>query len=284
MSEAPPPRFERVGIVGLGLLGGSLARALKTLPDPPLIRAFSLHEQDLRIARRAGAVDEVTAEAAEAAADQDLVVYAAPLEATLGLLSAHADVWAPGTVVTDVVSLKQPLLERVRRLGAAGRYVGAHPMAGGEGSGFEASRPGLFRDAVVWLVRGDADSAAAEAVAALWSALDARPRWTEAERHDRRMVWVSHLPQVVANALASVLSEEEFASHELGPGGRDMTRLAASSPEMWQDLLAASGPELAPALRAVARELEEIARWVGDGDVESVTDLMGRTRRWRGGP
>lgn len=280
--DAPVILPARIGIVGLGLMGGSLARALKALPESPIIRAYSLHEQDLRTARAAGAVDESSNDAAEVAADVDLVVYATPLEATLGLLSAHEEVWRDDAVITDVVSLKEPLLQRMRRLGAAERYVGGHPMSGGVGSGFGASRRGLFQDVLVWLVRGDAERRAARLVTGMWEAVGARPAWTEADAHDRKMAWVSHLPQLVANALARALSEEGFGPEDLGPGGRGMTRLAGSSPLMWRDLLASTAPELAPALRAVGREITELARWLSDGDVESVADLMARTRHWRG--
>lgn len=280
--DAPVILPARVGIVGLGLMGGSLARALKTLPDPPHVRAYSLHEQDLRTARAAGAVDESSNDAAEVVADVDLVVYATPLEATLGLLSAHEGVWRDDAVITDVVSLKAPVLERMRRLGAAERYVGGHPMSGGVGAGFAASRRGLFQDVLVWLVRGDAEERAARKVVGVWKAVEARPAWTEADAHDQKMAWVSHVPQLVANALARALSREGFGPGDLGPGGRDMTRLAGSSPQMWQDLLAATAPELAPALRAVGRELADVARWLSEGDVQSVADLMARTRHWRG--
>lgn len=280
--DAPVILPARVGIVGLGLMGGSLARALKTLPDPPHVRAYSLHEQDLRTARTAGAVDESSNDAAEVVADVDLVVYATPLEATLGLLSAHESVWRDDAVITDVVSLKAPVLERMRRLGAAERYVGGHPMSGGVGAGFAASRRGLFQDVLVWLVRGDAEERAGRKVVGVWTAVGARPAWTEADAHDQKMAWVSHVPQLVANALARALAREGFGPGDLGPGGRDMTRLAGSSPQMWQDLLAATAPDLAPALRAVGRELADVARWLSEGDVQSVADLMARTRHWRG--
>lgn len=274
----------RVGIVGLGLMGGSLARALGPRAAGPSVMASSLVGEDLVTALSHGVVDEV-GDPETVAASCDLVVYATPLTATLRLLEAHAERWKPGAVITDLVSLKSPVQEQARRLGILARYVGSHPMAGGEGSGYPASRDGLYHDATVWLVRDGASEAAAATVRGLWEAVGGRPVWVGADEHDRRMVRTSHLPQVVANALAAVLGEAGLRRSELGPGGREMTRLAGSSPEMWRPLLRYSGPELAGAVREILPMLETVARLLEDGDVDAVVRLMERTGRWtRGEP
>jgi prephenate dehydrogenase len=104
-----------------------------------------------------------------------------------------------------------------------------------------------------------------------------------ADLHDRRMVWVSHLPQLTANALALVLDQENISRDDLGPGGRDMTRLAASSPAVWVDLLRAAGPEVVGALDALARAVDTLAHDLRAGRAADVTDLMEATRHWHGG-
>lgn len=266
-------------------MGGSLARALKAGDDPPEIVASSLDPDDLSRALEEGVADQIHHGAGEVASTTDLVVYAAPLDQTLALLGAHRSVWRPDAVLTDVAGLKAPVLRRVRELGAAERYVGSHPMAGSEERGYAASRADLFRDAVVHLVRGDADETAAERVEALWRAVGSRPGWIGAGDHDEEMVWASHLPQLVSNAVAAVLAREGLDPGSLGTGGRDVTRLAASPPELWGELLRRMPASECRALEAVARELERLAELVAGDRRDELAGYMEATRRWirRGG-
>lgn len=270
-----------VGIVGLGLLGGSLARALKETGDPPRILGADTNAEACRAAREAGAVDVVEARSVAVAAAVDVLVYATPLGITLDLLSRHREAWAPETLVMDVASLKAPVRDRILAVGAEALWVGVHPMAGGERSGFAASRPDLFRDATIWLTRAGDPTPAAERAERFWAAVGGRCVWVDAAEHDHRMVCASHLPQLAANALAAVLGEAELTRDDLGPGGRDMTRLAGSSPELWAPLLAASGAELPAALRKLAGRLEELAVALDRGHVDTVVAEMTRTRRWK---
>ncbi|MCH7564078.1 MAG: prephenate dehydrogenase/arogenate dehydrogenase family protein [Gemmatimonadetes bacterium] len=273
--------FDRIGIVGVGLMGGSMARGLRALNAPPHVVGFSLDPADGRLALECGAIDELATDSAEAARGRDLVVYATPLGVTLDFLGQHSAVWGEAAI-TDVASLKAPVMDRVKELSEASRYVGSHPMTGGEGSGFAASSDGLFRDARVWLVRGEGATRAAGGVERLWRALGATPLWTDALEHDQRMTWVSQLPQLVANGLAATLAEAGYTPADLGPGGKDMTRLAASSPEMWRDVLETSAPRLAGALEAAGVELARMAAALEAGDLAAITELMARTKEWKG--
>lgn len=272
-----------VGIVGLGLMGGSLARALRECPDPPRIHASSLDRRDLERALADGTIDRGVEDAGEVAEFADVLVYATPLDATLRLLEVHRDRISEGAVVSDVVSLKEPVARKIRELGLRDRWVGSHPMAGSERSGFEAARADLFRDAPVFLVRDGAGREAEGAVEALWSDVGARIRWVEAEEHDRLMIWASHLPQLVSNALASSLERAGVLPADLGPGGRDMTRLAASAPDLWKGLLKAGGERETEALEAVVEELEALVGLLASGDSEEIEAYMEATRRWRKG-
>lgn len=278
-----------VGIVGLGLIGGSLARALKGSAgdtdgsDAPRILASSMERRDLDRAVEEGTVDRPCDDPGDVAAHADLLVYATPLDATLALLEAHRGRIRSDAVVTDVVSLKVPVARTIRELGLEGRWVGGHPMAGSEQSGFPAARGDLFRDAPVFLVRGSAAEDAAREVWKLWEGIGARPRWVEAEAHDRLMIWASHLPQLVSNALASALDRAGVTPGDLGPGGRDMTRLAASAPELWKGLLKAGGSREIEGLEAVVAELRGIIDLLSGGEAKAVKGYMERTRRWREG-
>jgi len=272
-----------VAVIGLGLMGGSLVRALARLPDGPRVLGASPDARDRAGAERIDGV-RAAADAREVVAEADLVVYAAPLAPILAMLPEHAPLLRSDAVVTDIAGLKRPVVERARRAGLSGRFVGAHPMTGGEASGFESSRDDLFRDAQVWLCGdGGVERRAALRIERFWADVGGRPRWTDPESHDRLMEKVSQLPQLAANALALVLEGARVSPVDLGPGGRDMTRLAESSPGMWRDLLTHTGPEVAELLRELGRRSEELAAYLDAGDADAVAELMARTRRWRTG-
>lgn len=273
----------RVTIVGLGVIGGSLARALRSDPEGPWVVGTARDPGDVARAEAAGALDEVVHDAARAVEESDLVVYATPLQATLALLEAHRDRWADDAVVTDVVGLKMPVMDHVSRLGLSARFVGGHPVAGTEGQGFDGGRDGLFQDARVWLVPGGAAQDRVARVEALWRMVGARPLRTDAATHDHAMVWCSQTPQLLANALAGALDVAEFTPAALGPGGRDMVRLAGSPPALWGELLAHSGPAAAGAVRSVARGLDALAHLLEAGDIDGVVRFMDRTRTWKEG-
>jgi len=271
----------RVGIVGLGLMGGSLARALRRREGDARVTAFTNDPDEAREALEAGIIDVVAETSEDAVNDHDIVVYATPLGVTLELMESHARWWGRAAV-TDVVSLKEPLLRQARERGYAASYVGAHPMVGGTGSGFAASVDGLFVDRAVWIVRGDADEDRVEHVEDLWRSLGARTLSIEASEHDRLMVWASHLPQLMATALARVMAAQGLAAMDLGPGGLDMTRLAKSSSSMWRDLLDVVADQDVSALEAVERELAAMRAALRAGRVDEVGTMMDQVRSWRG--
>lgn len=270
-----------VAVVGLGLMGGSLSRTLRRVA--PATRILGVDRSPVEGARalEAGAIDRYDLDGIASVTAADLVVYATPLGATLELIAGHARLMRPDALVTDVVSLKAPVLRGAGLSGLGGRFVGAHPICGGESSGFEAAQEDLFRGATVWLCAGEEATPDARArVEGFWTAVGGVPRWAEAEEHDRRMAWVSHLPQLVANALAGALDAAGCERTELGPGGRDMTRLAGSSPEIWRDLLHASAPVTGLGLTSVANGLNVLADLLARRDVDRIAEFMERTRRW----
>ena len=268
---------ERIAVVGLGLMGGSLLRGLAPSgrgagwsPDPD--------EREAARAVPGARVPDGLAEALEGAAG---VVLAVPLGAMRGLL-ARVAVSVPAAWISDVGSLQAPPLAWAREVGVPDRYVTSHPMTGGETSGFGASREDLYREARVWL---SADRSCPPAVHArverLWAGLGADPDDVGAEDHDRVMASVSHLPQVVSTHLAALLADEGRTAAELGPGGRDTTRLGGSDARMWQDILSLSGPALTGSLRELARRLDAEAARLEAGEVGPFGDLLARTRAWR---
>jgi prephenate dehydrogenase len=275
--------FGSVGIVGLGLMGGSLARSLKALPAPPRIRGLSGDLDEAREAVATGAVDETTEDVQAFFSDLELVVYCTPLAATLDLFELHQPFLDPGTLITDVASLKAPLLERATSLGLGEVYVGSHPMAGSEETGFAASRAGLYGGARIWMVAGEAPQTAFERIQALWSGLGGVPVLIDAQEHDTLMSWVSHLPQMASTALAQALGSAHLPREDLGPGGLDMTRLAGSSPEMWIDLLEQAPASLSGALEALEEALSRIRTLIDEGRGSELKTLMQQAQEWSKG-
>ncbi|MGD8320876.1 MAG: prephenate dehydrogenase [Gemmatimonadota bacterium] len=284
MPPDPLPSLpRRVAILGLGVMGGSLARALAATDHPPQRTGWSPDPAEGEAARKDGALDRVAPDPEAAVADVDLVVLAAPLAACLALVPRVLDAMPPSAVLTDVASLKADMEMAAAQAGALDRWVGSHPMCGRAASGYAASDPALFRGARVWMVAHERAEAASIRVDALWTAVGARTERTSSAEHDTLMALVSHLPQLTANALAAVLQEAEVDPAHLGSGGRDMTRLAVSSPAMWRDLLTRSDPALPRALRLLARRCGEIAELVEKRQDEALAAWMERTRTWRDG-
>jgi prephenate dehydrogenase len=277
---SPERPFATVAILGLGAMGGSLARALNRLEPAPMVLGWSPVEGERAEAVEAGAVGSAPADWHAAVEAAELVVIAAPLRASCELVGRLAEATSAGTTITDVASLKAPLAAAAADAEAQDRWVGSHPMTGSEESGFAASRAELYEGARVWTVAHEAAEARVAPVHAFWTTLGARPKAIEAEEHDRLMAMASHLPQLVANALASVLERHDVPHDRLGPGGTDMTRLAASSPEMWREIFEHASPELVAGLRALADGAGEIASLLESGDLGGIERLMTATRAW----
>lgn len=276
----PGLALERVGIVGLGLIGGSLARAFRLLDDGPRIVAFNRTREDAHRALADGSIDTVARTAVEAVEGQDLVVYAIPLDVARDMMRAHVGRWGDATV-TDVVGLKEPMMQEARALGAASQFVGSHPLAGGTASGYKASSADLFSGETVFVCGGEAGSERIAVVQSMWQALGASVRPIDADAHDRLMVWVSHLPQLISNVVARAMAREGLTVGDLGPGGRDLTRLAESSPEMWTGLLDEASKENVRAIESVQSGLDAVREALSEHSLEEVADLMRATREWR---
>ena len=272
--------FERVGIVGLGFIGGSLARALHVLDHGPRVVAFNRNRDDADRALADGVIDAVAGTVEEAVEGQDLVVYATPLDVAREMMRAHSEGWGDATV-TDVAGLKEPLLRETGELGFAAQFVGSHPMAGGTASGYEASSADLFSGETVFVCGGEAESERIGAVQSMWNATGARVRPIDADDHDRLMVWASHLPQLISNVVAGAMAEAGLSVKDLGPGGRDLTRLAESSPEVWISLLDGASEKNLRAIESVQSGLDILRAALSEGSLDEVAELMRATREWR---
>jgi prephenate dehydrogenase len=243
-----------VAIVGLGLIGGSLARALTKAG----YRVIGVDRRGVRRrALAARAVAQTAASPVRAASRADVVVLAAPPGANLRILGRLARARCSGVVITDVGSVKAPICREARRL-HLDRFVGGHPMAGNERSGFGASSATLFRRRPWILTPAAPGFAGARIVRHIVRAVGGRPVVLTPGRHDRVMAFLSHVPQIASWAIRGAALDDAATRRHLalsGPGFQDMTRLASSPRGLWREILAQNHRETARALRALIRRL-----------------------------
>lgn len=273
--------FETLAVVGLGLLGGSVAAAARQRRSVRRVVGLSRRAEMATRAVERGFCDEAGTDPAAGVREADLVILATPvfaMEETLRALGPHL---SPGCLVTDVGSVKGILADTLPGLLPPGvRYVGSHPMAGSHASGLDFARADLFEGAAcVVTPRGPDDEADAERLAAFWSELGARIERREPACHDDEVAWVSHLPHVVAFAYARALAAAGTSAAALkGAGFRDFTRVARSEPEMWADILVTNRKALVAPLEEAGRQLAELARRIEAGDLEAVSAELSAAR------
>lgn len=252
-------------VLGLGLIGGSLARDLAA-------RGVRVRGWDADARAGAGVVEPLPA-GLEGIERVDVVVLALPVLAAAELLRAIAPRLGTVPLVTDAGSTKRSVVCAAEEAGAGARFVGSHPLAGDHRSGWAASREGLFAGARVFLSPTASSSDAAVGLArSLWEGVGARTETIDAAEHDRLLAWSSHLPQAVSSALAGALTRAGVPREALGPGGRGVVRLAGSSPAMWAEIAADNADRLAPALAAVEAELRALRGAVEAGEVDRMRD------------
>jgi len=275
------PIVERVTVVGLGLLGGSIAAAARARRAASCVAGVARLRETAAAALRAGFVDEAGQDLERGVAGAQLVVLATPLGAMPELLRRAAPHLAEGCVVTDVGSVKGSLGETLPGLLPPGvHYVGAHPMAGSHRRGLDAARSDLLEGAACVVAPGPgAPTAAVALVREFFEALGARVVERDPARHDAEAAWVSHLPHALAFAYAHALADAPGSAAELrGSGFRDFTRIAQSDPELWAEILCANRKALAGPLGRTGARLAELARAVEQGDLEAVERFLASAR------
>lgn len=275
-----PPVFERVAVVGLGLIGGSVALAARqTWPaglvigvddKPVLERAMLRHAID------------VAADDPVVLAEADLVVLAAPVRANLALLADLEEHVRGAAVVTDVGSTKRDVVAAARALPSRLTFVGGHPLGGAPRSGIDHARPDLFRDRP-WLFtppddrRGDA----LERLRRFVAGFGAVPHVLAPDAHDRLLAFLSHVPQLAASALMRVVGDAigEDGLALSGRGLADTTRLASSPADIWRDICATNADEIGAALDALIGELRTVRDGLADGG--TIDRTFDAAARWR---
>lgn len=265
------PLVERLTIVGLGLIGGSVARGARAKGLAREIVAVGRREGPLRDARDQGIIDGWFTHPDKGVRDAELVLLATPVGTMEAIAREIAPCLDPRAVVTDGGSTKALVVETCEKI-LGGRFVGAHPMGGSEKSGFTASRADLFEGVHCFLTptpRTDPD--ALKLVEGLWAALGARVTRMAPELHDRLLASVSHLPHLVAYALVSAVSEAEGNPMQYAAGGfRDTTRLAASDEVMWRDILLSNREGILAETDRFRQAVDRLVALVEKGDAEGL--------------
>jgi prephenate dehydrogenase len=274
-----------LSVIGLGAIGGSLAWQAH-LAGVPRVVGFSPSRSDAVQALRSAAVTELADSAVKAVRGADLVVLAVPAAATLELIGRLRPALEPGAVLTDVCSVKAPVVARAVSEGLGERFAGGHPLAGTHGSGFAAARPDRLRGCVVYVCETGTPGGehAARRVMRFWEdVVQAQPVLIDPQAHDRQLAWTSHLPQAVASALAKTLADRGLAGLSFGTGARDTTRLAASNPDLWLDILLYNREPVAQALTAAEGGLAELRRLLEAGDADGLGRYLAAAQRFREG-
>ncbi len=281
--DAAPPIFDKIGVVGLGLIGGSIALSARQLWPSSLVIAVD-NKDVLETAMRLHAID-VAADDLIVLAEADLVILAAPVRQNLELLDALDEYVRTPAVVTDVGSTKRAIEAKARLLPDRFTFIGGHPLAGAARSGLEHARPDLFRGRP-WILtqpgeQADRAAGARERLTAFVQALGAVPRTMTAAAHDRLVAALSHVPQLAASALMRVVGERvgEQGLALAGRGLADTTRLASSPPEIWRDIGATNADEIAPVLDELIAVLSELRADLTDG--ARLMEIFEEAQRWR---
>jgi prephenate dehydrogenase len=264
--------FNNVTIIGVGLIGGSLARVMKLKGLAGSITGAGRNRSTLETAIKIGVIDRMGQGSAQAVEDADLVVLASPVGTFRQIVREIGPHLKPGAILTDVGSVKGKLIKDIEECIAPGvHYVPAHPIAGREKSGVAESIDTLFQGRRCILTpTARTDRKALEAVRDLWTAAGAEVVVMDADLHDKVFAAVSHLPHIAAFAMMSAVAELNTGTEDYlqfsGAGFRDFTRIAASSPEMWKDICLMNRDHLVTMIDRYISSLNQFKRDILAGD------------------
>lgn len=280
--------IQRLAIIGVGLIGGSLALALKQKGLVGEVVGYGRSHDNLQHALDLGILDRACASASEAVVGADVVVLAVPLASMRPVLAEIRPHLAEGAILTDVGSAKGCWVEDVLAVWDGQWYanaVPAHPIAGAERSGALAAKADLYvhRKVVITAHQQSAPSAI-EAVSAMWQATGADVRLMSIEEHDATFAWTSHLPHLLSFALVDMFSQRPDVARlfDYTAGGfRDFTRIAASDPTMWRDIVELNAPAIAEALSAYQAQLAHYAQWIEQKDWQALAQAFATAKDTR---
>lgn len=277
--------FRRVAFIGIGMIGSSVARALREQGVAGEIVCADINPDYRAKALELGLVSEAHEDAAKAVADADLVILAAPIGANAGIMRQIAPALKAGCILTDVGSVKQSVIRDVAPLVPQGvHFVPGHPIAGGEKSGPEVGDGGIFKNRWCLLTPlPDTDGAALEKVKQMWQRIGSNVEVMDAARHDRTLAITSHLPHLIAYTIVDTAANLEGDIQgdviKFSAGGfRDSTRMAGSDPTMWRDIFLSNPDAVLEIVQRFTEDLNLMQKAIRKGDGQMLFDTFSRTR------
>jgi prephenate dehydrogenase len=274
-------KVQTLTIVGVGLIGGSIGLAARRYGVAGRILGTSRRPASLERARALGIIDEGFVDFAEAVRQADLSVFCTPVDQIANQVLTAAAGCPAGALLTDAGSTKAGIVHAVETRMAAGvAFVGSHPLAGSEKRGFEYADADLFQGRLTVVTRtAHTDPRALERTTAFWEALGSRVHLMDPEEHDRALALTSHVPHLVAAALAGLLQPE--LQHLTATGFRDTTRVAAGDPSIWTGIFEENRSAVVEALRQFDESVNRFRRALMDGDTAALDSLLSNAKKVR---
>ena len=269
-------QFQKITIIGVGLLGGSLGLAARKHRLAREIAGYARREKTIAEAEKNGALDYATTDLLAAVSGADLVILCTPLAQMAALTKQFLPALKRGAIVTDVGSVKADVVRELESLvkKAGAHFVGSHPMAGGEKMGVLAAKADLYTNAVCVITpTKDSNAAAVRKLEKFWKSLGARTLRLDAAKHDLLVSRTSHLPHVAAAALAGLILDPKHPKLQVGlcaTGFRDTTRIASGSPEMWRDIALSNRKNISQSVDVFVGELKKFQTALKKGDAKAV--------------
>ena len=277
--------IRQLSIVGVGLLGGSVAKAARSGGLARRIVGVGRDPERLRPAVDDGTLDTAVTDLEAGVREADVILLAAPVLAIEGLLERVWGAAANGALITDVGSTKRNIVRAAERLAATRPlgFVGSHPLAGSEQAGYRVARADLFRGATVVVTPTEkTELAALKTTTELWEALGARVTSLDPETHDRTVAAISHLPHLIACALVDGAGRVEPGALELAARGfRDTTRIAGGDPDMWTEIFLANRDALTAGIEAFRQALGDLQRVIDSGRADALRAELARIKAIR---
>lgn len=278
--------IKKIGFIGLGLIGGSIARTIRRIHPDIKLYATSGHLSTVTQAYEAQVIENDRLMELSELAGMDYIFLCTPVQQNIQYLKQLKPLLAPDAIVTDVGSVKGDIHRAVSALGMEKNFIGGHPMAGSEKTGFAASTAHLLENA--YYVLTPTAQTPPEQTARFQrfiASLGALPLLLDARRHDRATASISHLPHMMAYALVNLVKEiddEQETMKTIAAGGfRDMTRIAASSPVMWQEICLSNQEQLLSLMDLYMEKLQELRSFIADGDKDALTAAFTEAKNYR---
>lgn len=276
----------QIGFIGLGLIGGSLARTIKRIYPQADIIATSGHAETIEAAAKEGVISNDRLLDIKDFSDCDLIVLCCPVRKNIEYLKALKPYIKPGCLITDVGSVKGDIHRSVKELDMEDCFIGGHPMAGSERTGFAASTPYLLENAYYILTPTEKTTVHdLEDFRLFVASLGAVPMVMDYDRHDHATASISHLPHIIAASLVNLIAETDDPQETMktiaAGGFKDITRIASSSPEMWQHICASNREQILSLIDAFVEELQRMRSYIDRKDTEEIGDFFARAKNYR---